>query len=97
MSESNHDIAKKEKASVTRNDTGFMVAPSPFNAVKLDLAIILCLAVLLWLVIGRFFENHTSQFIVLAVFGLSGAVWIIFRTRIILKRAGQQGSGHGAQ
>lgn len=76
---------EKESRSVTRG-RGVTVAPSPLNEVKLDLAIILCVGVLLLLVQGRVVESLWVQFSILFTYSLLGMAWIIIRTRRIMAR-----------
>lgn len=63
-----------------------MVAPSPMNAVKLELAVICCVGVLLWLAQGRITANPMAQLLLMGGYGCVGMVWIVFRTRRVLTR-----------
>ena len=65
---------------------GMTVAPSPLNEVKLDLAIILVVGMLLLLVQGRLMEGLPAQLLVLASYGVAGMLWIVVRTRKVLRR-----------
>ncbi len=64
-----------------------MVAASPMNAVKLELAVICCAGVLLWLVQGRVTDNQMVQLLLLGGYGCAGMLWIVFRARRVLTRA----------
>jgi len=61
------------------------VPASPLNAVKLDLAIILFLSVLVWLLVSYLVEGIFIQILYLAGFGLVSMLWLIVRTRRVLK------------
>ena len=65
---------------------GVTVAPSPLNEVKLDLAIILVVGGLLLLVQGRLLDSVLMQLLALASYGILGMLWIILRTRAVLRR-----------
>jgi hypothetical protein len=75
---------------------GFGVSPSRFNGVKLELSIILCLAVVMGLVVERLTVSPQAQVLILSVYGLGGMVWLMVRARRILHRARRDGEdGHG--
>ena len=65
---------------------GMTVAPSPLNEVKLDLAIILVVGGLLLLVQGRLLDSVLMQLLALVSYGILGMLWIILRTRAVLRR-----------
>lgn len=65
---------------------GLRVAPSPFNAVKLELAIILIAGLLLWFVVDSITASDSAQIGILMIFGLCGAAWLIIRTRYLSQR-----------
>jgi hypothetical protein len=65
----------------------FSVAASPLNPVKLDLGVILCVAPLLWLVLSRIGASPALQILVLAGYGCAGMVWLLVRTRAVVRRA----------
>ncbi|WP_455222549.1 hypothetical protein [Kaarinaea lacus] len=65
---------------------GLSVAPSPFNAVKLELAVIIIVGLLLWIAVDSITNNHAAQIVILLIFGLLGAAWLIFRTHLLLRR-----------
>ena len=67
------------------------VAPSPFNPVKLELGVILVVGVLLVLVQGRLNLTPLTQLLVLLIYGVLGAVWVIVRTRRILRQRDRTG------
>jgi len=88
MSESGPQGVEKAP-SLARGRRGFTVAASPLNAVKLDLGIILILAVVLWLLVGRFVVAPAAQIGVLFAYGLAGMAWIVVRSRRALRRQGR--------
>ena len=65
---------------------GLRVAPSPFNAVKLELAIILIAGLLLWAVVDSITTSDSAQIGILMVFGFAGAAWLIMRTRYLAQQ-----------
>ena len=65
------------------------MAASPLNAVKLDLGIILFLAVVLWLLVDRVVAAPAAQIGVLFAYGLSGMGWIVVRSRRVMRRQGR--------
>ena len=69
---------------------GLSVAPSPFNAVKLELAVILIVGLLLWIAVDSITNSDVTQIVILLVFGVFGASWLILRTHILLRRLQNQ-------
>ncbi len=69
---------------------GFGVAASPLNSVKLELGIILFVGLLLWLAVDSITANFANQLLILAIFGGTGALWLVFRTRRTLKQVSEQ-------
>ena len=77
--------------SVTCGARGFRVAASPFTPVKLELALVFCLAALLWLVVARVDARAWVQLAIFAGYGLGAMLWLVIRTRRIVGRlSGQQ-------
>ncbi|WP_455202742.1 hypothetical protein [Kaarinaea lacus] len=74
------------KNSDQHDNKGLSVAPSPFNAVKLELAIILIAGILLWAVVDSITPSDSAQIGILMIFGLLGAIWLIIRTRYLSQR-----------
>ncbi len=72
--------------SITRKAHGWAVAPSPFNGVKLELAVILIVGLLLVLLSGRLFASLWWQWLVPLGFGCAGALWIVWRVRAVAAR-----------
>ncbi len=62
------------------------VAPSPLNGVKFELGVILLVGVILLLVVGRLVADAGTQLLLLAGYGVLGMVWLIVRTRRVLRR-----------
>ncbi|MEJ2181330.1 MAG: hypothetical protein P8Y28_13080 [Gammaproteobacteria bacterium] len=69
-----------------QNHQGLSVAPSPFNAVKLELAIILVAGILLWAVVDSITPSESAQIGILMLFGFLGAGWLVIRTRYLSRR-----------
>jgi hypothetical protein len=64
----------------------FGVAPSPFNGIKLELGIVIVVAALLLIGVDSITQDTLIQIGVLFLAGASAMVWIIWRTRRIIKR-----------
>ena len=64
----------------------FGVAPSPFNGIKLELGIVIVVAALLLIGVDSITQDRLIQIGVLFLAGASAMVWIIWRTRRIIKR-----------
>jgi len=62
------------------------VAPSPFNAVKRDLGLILILLPLVWLLIHRVVADPGAQAGWLAAFSLVAGVWLLGRAWRVRRR-----------
>ena len=82
--------------SITRKRHGITVAPSPFNTVKFELGVILVLLPLVWLVVERLITDTLLQFAVLSGLGGVAAIWLVLRTRSVLRRLKMEQDG-GAQ
>ena len=65
---------------------GFGVAASPFNGVKLELGICIVLGVLGWLGADSITANEDTQLLVLLAYSLLGTIWLVVRTRRVLRR-----------
>ncbi|MGM0411909.1 MAG: hypothetical protein ACQERG_01170 [Pseudomonadota bacterium] len=62
------------------------VAPSPFNAVKRDLGLILILLPLAWLVIHRLVADTQAQLAWLAGCSLAAGLWVAARAWWVARR-----------
>lgn len=60
-------------------------AVSPFTKVKLDLGFLVIFGVVLWVITNSIISPVGKQLLYLAGYSMSGAFWIVFRTRLILK------------
>ena len=69
---------------------GFGVTASPFNRVKLELGIILCLGILLWLAADSITASLAAQLLLLAAYGIGGMLWLVWRTRRVLAQLERQ-------
>ncbi len=76
---------REKRDSVTRNATT-ATAPDPLRQVKLELGIALLLAVVVWLLVGRWFSGLWQQVSALALYGVGAMVWLVFRTRRVVAR-----------
>ena len=69
--------------SLSRKKSGFTVQASPFNGVKLDLALILLIGVVVWLAHERVTENALGQLLFLVGYGVIAGAWVVVRTRYV--------------
>ncbi|MGA7801542.1 MAG: hypothetical protein WCC36_12105 [Gammaproteobacteria bacterium] len=76
----------RKPASIPVASRGFTVPASPFNGIKLELAVVICLNLLLWLVAGRLVDGWLAELGLLAAGGFGGMAWLVLRTRRVLAR-----------
>ncbi len=72
--------------SLSRKKPGFTVQASPFNGVKLDLALICLFAIVVWVIHDHVTDNALGQFLFLAFYGVASGVWIVVKTRRIARQ-----------
>jgi hypothetical protein len=77
-------------ASLSRRRRGFTVAASPFNSVKLDLALIIVVAVVVVLIHKHLAESFLAQLAILAGYGLISMAWLILKTRRISRSVAEE-------
>ena len=89
-------MKNQEARSVSQDRKGFTVGASPFNAVKLELGLILALAVIILLVVDKIAETWLWQVVILLTYGVGSAIWLGIRTRQITRTLllGKQGLAH---
>ena len=68
--------------------SAFSVAASPFNAIKLELIIILIVGFVFWLVLQSITDNDLTHIAVLFLYSTTGAIWLSLRVRYIARKAG---------
>ena len=88
MNKSANTSTNKRAESVARKRGGMTVPASPLNVVKLDLAIILFIALVLGLLVEYTVHSLPLQFTLLAGFGFLAMGWLIWRTKRVLARHG---------
>ena len=69
-----------------QNKVGLQVVGSPFNAVKLELAVIVVVGLMLWIVVDSITGNDIAQIGILFGFGVVAAIWLVLRTRYLAQR-----------
>ncbi|MEJ2345429.1 MAG: hypothetical protein P8090_08465 [Gammaproteobacteria bacterium] len=74
--------------SVARRRRGVTVAPSPLNGVKLELAVGLCVVLMLWAALDRWTSDWLVQAGVLAGGAVMVAAWIVLRAHRVMRRHG---------
>ena len=72
------------------------VSASPLNSVKLELGVILFIAVIVWLVVEKMVAETWGQLIWLGLYGIVSMCWLIWRTRRTY-RQWTQGKHHETQ
>jgi hypothetical protein len=79
-------MKENQPNNIPQNAGGFTVAASPLNSVKLELAVICCVGVLLFLLEGRITHDSLLQLGLLAAYGVISMVWIIYRVRQVVRK-----------
>ena len=74
---------EKRRHSVHPKGKGFTVSASPMNSVKFELGVILMVALLFWLVVERLTDD---ALLFLLLYGLVAMVWIVFRSRQVVRK-----------
>ncbi|NOY63759.1 MAG: hypothetical protein GXP10_11530 [Gammaproteobacteria bacterium] len=75
--------------SIARRECGFSVAPSPLNPVKFELALIVVVGGLLWLLQDTITGNAFSQLLLLLGYGVCASAWLTWRVRRIVAETAQ--------
>jgi len=83
-------VSREKERSVSQSRGGFTVASSPFNSVKVELGVILVLAVVLFLWHERLSQDADVQMGMLAGFGVLSALWLVVRVKKIEKSMAEQ-------
>jgi len=65
----------------------FTVAASPFNSIKLELAIILIIGFVFWLVLNSITNNELTHIALLFLYSSCGAIWLSLRIRHVARKA----------
>lgn len=86
------NLTKKAESKPSTPETatsarfGFEVSASPFNGIKLELAIVLVIILLVCAVGSRFTQSGFELFVLAFLSTLLGSLWIIARTRLLLQK-----------
>jgi len=75
---------EKSRHSVTGKRRFVTVAPSPFNAVKYELGVLLFLAVPVWILVVKLVAGDGRQLLWLLAYGGLAALWLVVRVRRVL-------------
>lgn len=78
---------QEKRDSVTRNDMA-ATASDPLRQVKLELGVVLLLALVVWLLVGRLWPAGWPQLAALGSYGVLAMMWLVARTRRVLARIG---------
>ena len=82
--------------NMLEDKSGFIVQASPLNQIKLELGVILIMAVGLLLIIDVITDSRVSQMSILASFGLTSMVWLIIRVKNTVQKLSRS-SDHSSQ
>ena len=77
-------MSDPKSGSVPENKTGFTVAASPLNPVKLELGIILIIGFFLFFIVSSVIDSQIVQIGVLSGFGCLSMFWIVYRVRKLM-------------
>ncbi len=88
----------EREPSLPRRRRSFTVAASPFNGVKFDLALVIIVGLVVWLIHDRLIESGFGQMLFLAGYGLSAMVWLVAKTRRVEQaQRAKAGCSHGQE
>lgn len=76
-----------DKSHARKSTAAFTVAASPFNAVKLELVIVLIVGFVLWLVMHSITDNDLTHILILFLYSASGALWLSVRVRNVSQQS----------
>jgi len=93
--EQQHTVPAVSSHAAAKKQTGFGVAPSPFNGVKLELGLLLVAGVVIWLAAESIIASVDGQLLLLAGYGVAAALWLTFRTRRVLRRCAEEAAARG--
>ena len=68
-----------------KNIKSFSVAPSPFNTIKLELAMVIIVGGILIVMLDSITQDLFLQISIVFISGSLGMVWIMWRTHKLLK------------
>jgi len=71
------------------SSTGFAVAASPYNAVKMDLAVLVLLGVIVWVIHDQITTQFYAQVLILGGYGCATMMWVITRVRQVSRQLDQ--------
>ena len=74
----------KREQSLARKDKGFTVEASPFNVVKVDLAIILFVGIVLLVIHESLSDDPAVQIGVLGLYGLGSMFYVMMKVRKVV-------------
>ena len=83
---------QKSDASVPVKRKGVTVQASPFNGVKLELAVILLLAIIVWILVDKLVVEGLAQLWWLGGFGLASMLWLFLRIHVLKRRLHKRGT-----
>ena len=82
----------QNKASDSTDKKGLYVAPSPLNGVKLDLGLFILFGFVLFMVLENINISQGLRFLLLGCWALLMLVWVVVKTRAIIKKTSLQGN-----
>jgi hypothetical protein len=75
---------EKGRHSVTGKRRFVTVAPSPFNAVKYELGVLLLLIIPVWILVEKLVAGDGRQLLYLAGYSGLAALWLVLRIRFVM-------------
>ncbi len=84
---------EKVTDSVPHKHKGIEVQPSPLNHIKLELGVVLCVAVLVLLLAPSFSESLAVQLFILLGYGVAAGGWLVWRIRKTMAGLLEDGDG----
>ena len=70
--------------SVTGKRRVVTVAPSPFNAVKYELGVLLLLAIPVWILVEKLVAGAGRQLLYLVAYSGLASLWLVLRIRYVM-------------
>ena len=88
-----NSASPREGGSVPQSSAGITVSPSPLNAVKLELAAVLVVALTLYALVEILLETGWLQVAILAGYALAAGIWLVVRVRKVVGAVRRRDSG----
>ena len=88
---------EKGSHSVTGKRRLVTVAPSPFNAVKYELGVLLLLIIPVWILVEKLVVGAGQQLLYLLAYSGLASLWLVLRIRHVMNaEVNSKKDGHGS-